>query len=72
MKNLAKSIVVVLLALALLVPAGGIGLAETTADPGWQKDTSPITLDWYINFTTGSERPGIRASSPPQSPRRPA
>lgn len=50
MKNLAKSIVVVLLALALLVPAGGLGAAETKADPGWQKDTSPITLDWYINF----------------------
>ncbi len=49
MKNL-KRIVVVLLMLALLVPAGGIALAETKTEPGFKKDTSPITLDWYINF----------------------
>ncbi len=50
MKNLFKRIGAVVLALALLVPAGISALAETAVDPGWQKDTSPITLDWYINF----------------------
>ncbi len=29
-------------------------MVETTAaaeEPGWKKDTSPITFDWYVNET---------------------
>jgi putative aldouronate transport system substrate-binding protein len=25
--------------------------APTEAEPGWKEDTSPITFDWYINFS---------------------
>ena len=40
---------IVLLALALLLPVTILRIKADIA-PGWQQDTSPVTLDWYINF----------------------
>lgn len=39
----------ILLALAMLATLALSAVAED-AKPGWQEDTSPITLNWYINF----------------------
>ncbi|AOZ92529.1 extracellular solute-binding protein [Paenibacillus crassostreae] len=39
-------------------------VAELSADkPGWQIDTSPITFDWYLNFSWFANKWGVDATS---------
>ena len=41
----------VLAALAAIVVPAATATAATAADtPGWKADTSPVTLDWYVNL----------------------
>ncbi|HLU23665.1 MAG TPA: ABC transporter substrate-binding protein, partial [Bacillaceae bacterium] len=35
----------------------------TEDEPGWKEDTSPITFDWYINFSWFASKWGNDATS---------
>ena len=51
-----RGISMVLVALLLVSLLAGFAVAEApaataAAEPGWKLDTSPITINWYVNYS---------------------
>ena len=41
----------------------GAGAGAQPGGPGWQADTSPVTFDWYLNFSWFPHKWGVDATS---------